>query len=135
MIEYSLVGHKDTITGMKLSHDGNYLLSNSIDETLRIWDLKVLPSNETRQSKLLFGVAHNFERNLLRCSWSIDDNYVSAGSADKLLKVWRVEDEKLIITMDGHEGSINDIDFHPKQNILVSASTDQKLFVGYVELK
>ena len=33
-------GHKETITGLSLSPDGNYLLSNSMDNTVRIWDVK-----------------------------------------------------------------------------------------------
>ena len=30
-------GHSDTVTGMKLSPDGAYVLTNSMDNTLRIW--------------------------------------------------------------------------------------------------
>lgn len=31
IIDYVLFGHTDTITGISLSHDGSYLLSNSMD--------------------------------------------------------------------------------------------------------
>ena len=34
-----LEGHSDTVTGMSLSPDGSYLLTNSMDCTLRIWDM------------------------------------------------------------------------------------------------
>ena len=30
---YSLAGHMDTITGLRVSPNGNYLLSNSMDDT------------------------------------------------------------------------------------------------------
>ena len=30
-------GHSDTVTGMKLSPDGAYVLTNSMDNTVRIW--------------------------------------------------------------------------------------------------
>ena len=30
-------GHSDTVTGMALSPDGSYVLTNSMDNTLRIW--------------------------------------------------------------------------------------------------
>eukprot|EP00951_Prasinocladus_malaysianus_P040542 scaffold467459_cov39-Prasinocladus_malaysianus.AAC.1 len=33
-----LAGHTDTITGMRLSPDGTHLLTNAMDNTLRIWD-------------------------------------------------------------------------------------------------
>ena len=35
-----LEGHVDTITGMRVSPDGAYLLSNAMDCTLRIWDMR-----------------------------------------------------------------------------------------------
>jgi len=35
-----LQGHLDTITGMRVSPDGAYLLTNAMDCTLRIWDLR-----------------------------------------------------------------------------------------------
>merc|ERR1712228_142547 len=34
----SLTGHQDLITGISLSGDGNFLLSNAMDNTLRCWD-------------------------------------------------------------------------------------------------
>jgi len=33
-------GHSDTITCLSLSPDGSYALSNSMDNTLRIWDVR-----------------------------------------------------------------------------------------------
>ena len=32
-VVYSMLGHSDTITGLALSPDGHYLLSNSMDDT------------------------------------------------------------------------------------------------------
>ena len=45
-------GHTDTITGMKLSPDGTMLLSNSMDNTLRVWDTRPYVEGE-RCTKLL----------------------------------------------------------------------------------
>ena len=33
-------GHSDTVTGLSLSPDGNLLLSNAMDNTLRVWDTR-----------------------------------------------------------------------------------------------
>jgi Prp8 binding protein len=40
--EPSLVmrGHSDTVTGLRTSPDGSHLLSNSMDNTLRVWDMR-----------------------------------------------------------------------------------------------
>jgi Prp8 binding protein len=34
-IEFSLLGHTDTVTGISLSNNGNFLVSNSMDHTLK----------------------------------------------------------------------------------------------------
>ena len=34
-IEFALLGHTDTVTGISLSKSGNYLLSNAMDNTLK----------------------------------------------------------------------------------------------------
>ena len=38
-LEYTLVGHTDTLTDICLSNQGNTLLSNSMDNTLKLWDV------------------------------------------------------------------------------------------------
>ena len=35
-----LEGHQDIVTGLKLAPDGNFLLSNAMDNVLRCWDVK-----------------------------------------------------------------------------------------------
>jgi WD40 repeat protein len=38
--DLSLVGHSDTVTGLALSPDGEHLLSNAMDSSLRSWDVR-----------------------------------------------------------------------------------------------
>jgi Prp8 binding protein len=37
---FSMAGHTDTVTGLRLSPDGHFLLSNAMDNTLRMWDVR-----------------------------------------------------------------------------------------------
>ena len=39
-VVYTLSGHTDTVTYLALSPDGTHLLSNSMDSTLRAWDVR-----------------------------------------------------------------------------------------------
>lgn len=39
-VSIQLSGHTDTISGLALSPDGAYLLSNAMDNTLRLWDIQ-----------------------------------------------------------------------------------------------
>ena len=64
-----LKGHGDTVTGLSLSPDGSRLLSNSMDSTLKAWD--VAPFSPSERCVATFeGHSHDFHKNLLRCSWS-----------------------------------------------------------------
>ena len=75
-------GHTDTITSIALSNCGSFVLTNSMDNTLRTWDIRPFVTKE-RQIKMFVGHKHNFEMNLLKCAWSPDDSKITAGSADR----------------------------------------------------
>ena len=51
----------DTITGMSLSPDGAHILTNSMDNTLRLFDIRPFAKND-RCLKLFTGHLHNFEK-------------------------------------------------------------------------
>lgn len=131
-ILYTLSGHSDTVTGLSLSPDGSYVLSNAMDNTLRIWDIRSYAPTE-RCIQTFLGHQHNFEKNLLRCSWSPDGNRVSAGSSDRFVYVWDVSTGRILYKLPGHNGSVNDIDFHPSEPIILSASSDKNLYLGEID--
>ena len=39
-IEFSLLGHLDTVTGISVSPDGSHLVSNSMDNSVKVWDVR-----------------------------------------------------------------------------------------------
>ncbi|XP_050078035.1 U5 small nuclear ribonucleoprotein 40 kDa protein [Anopheles maculipalpis] len=131
-IVYRLRGHADTVTGLSLSPDGSYVLSNSMDNTLRIWDIRPYVPGE-RCVKVFTGHQHNFEKNLLRCAWSPDGLKISAGSADRFVYIWDTTSRRILYKLPGHNGSVNDIDFHPTEPIIVSGSSDKTLYLGEIE--
>ena len=68
-VSIEMKGHCDTVTCLSLSPDGNFVLSNSMDNTVRMWDVRPFaPAN--RCLKAFVGAQHNFEKNLIRCCWS-----------------------------------------------------------------
>jgi len=131
-IEFSLLGHKNTITGIALSNDGKKLLSNSIDNTVRSWDLKPFVTNEDRELKVFMGGKHDFERNLLRCCWGPNDKYASAGSANKIVYIWGYDTGYIWGELMGHNGSVNETHINPKYPIIASASSDSTVFLGEI---
>eukprot|EP00245_Coleochaete_scutata_P004081 TRINITY_DN16308_c0_g1_i1.p1 TRINITY_DN16308_c0_g1~~TRINITY_DN16308_c0_g1_i1.p1 ORF type:complete len:363 (-),score=58.72 TRINITY_DN16308_c0_g1_i1:310-1398(-) len=128
-VTLKLVGHTDTITGMRLSPGGEYLLTNSMDCTLRIWDIRpYAPAN--RCEKILTGHQHNFEKNLLKCDWSPDGSKVTAGSADRMVYMWDVATRRLLYKLPGHTGSVNEAVFHPSEPIIGSCGSDKTIYLG-----
>lgn len=77
------------VTSLALPNELNgYLLSNAMDNTCMVWDIKPFCESESRMFKCLTGATHNFEKNLLKCCWSPDSRFISAGSADRTVNIW-----------------------------------------------
>lgn len=53
----------------------------------------------------------------MRCAWSPDGSKVSAGSADRFVYIWDANTRRILYKLPGHNGSVNDVDFHPKEPI------------------
>ncbi|CAA0838669.1 Transducin/WD40 repeat-like superfamily protein [Striga hermonthica] len=113
---------------VKLSPDGSYLLTNSMDCTLRVWDMRpYAPQN--RCVKVFEGHQHNFEKNLLRCAWSPDGSKVTAGSSDCMVYVWDTTSRRVLYKLPGHTGSVNECAFHPREPIIGSCSSDKQIYL------
>jgi len=127
-----LEGHEDTVTGIRLSPDGSYLLTNAMDNTVRIWDVRPFVKGH-RNIKIFQGIQHNYEKTLLRCAWSPDGSKISAGSADRFVYIWDTASRRILYKLPGHRGSVNEVDFHPKEPIVASCSNDQTIYLGEIK--
>jgi len=126
---FVLEDHKDSVTSVDLSADGQSLLTNSMDQSLKVWDVRpYVPGHRLRQH--LTGASHNFEKNLIRARWSSDDRWAVAGSSDRCVYVWDMKSGQLTYKLPGHAGSVNDVGFHPREPIVLSASSDKRVFMG-----
>ncbi|KAB5512740.1 hypothetical protein OIU85_003116 [Salix viminalis] len=130
-VTMTLEGHQDMITGMQLSPDGSYLLTNGMDNKLCIWDMRpYAPQN--RCVKIFEGHQHNFEKNLIKCSWSPDGSKVSAGSADRMVYIWDTTSRRILYKLPGHTGSVNECVFHPTEPVIGSCSSDKQIYLGEI---
>lgn len=71
---------------------------------------------------------HNFEKLLLRCSFSAKGDKVGAGSADATACVWKVSSSELLYKLPGHKGAVREVAFHPTQSIIASCSSIKQTF-------
>jgi Prp8 binding protein len=131
-----LAGHQDTITGLSISPDGNYILSNAMDSSLRVWDVRPFvhhshnPYPNNRCEHILTGVHHGAEKVLLKCNWSHDQEYITAGSADRIVHLWETTNYSEVCGWAGHKASINQVIIHPSEPIIASASSDRTIILG-----
>jgi WD40 repeat protein len=106
---------------IKLSYSflNSYLLTNSMDNTMRIWDVRPFaPAN--RCMKVFTGHSHGFEKYLLKCAWSKDGQRVASGSSDRFVYVWDTNTRQIQYRLPGHDGTVTAVDLHPDEPICKS---------------
>ena len=128
-IEFSLVGHKDIITGLSLSNNENWILSNGFDANVVIWDVRCFVE-ESRVRKVIPCTGNNLEKNLIRNCWSSDDSLISCGSTDNNVYIWNSYSGEIVSILPGHDATVNDVSFCKLSNIIGSVSSDHTSIIG-----
>lgn len=129
---YSLLGHSDTVTSLRVSPDSQSLLSYAMDGTVRTWDVRPFAPTE-RHIRTLDGANSGIEQNLLGASWDGEGKKIAAASGDGTVVVWSSETGRLMYKLPGHKGTVNCAEFAPEEPIILSASSDRTMLLG--ELK
>lgn len=114
---FEMAGHLDSITGLTVSMDENYLLSNSLDNNLRLWDARPFSTVPNRQLGLYLGAPHSFDKYLIKPCFSPDAKYIAAGSGDRSVVVWDRISSELLYKLPGHKGTVIQVDWHPSEPI------------------
>lgn len=109
-------------------------LSNSEDRTCHIFDIKPFTTENDRCIHTFQGHECAYEKNLIGCCWSLNDNYICCGSSDTFLYIWDVNSERIKYRLPGHSSCVNDVDFHPTKPIIGSCGSDSKIFLGELRL-
>ncbi|KAK4726194.1 hypothetical protein R3W88_031111 [Solanum pinnatisectum] len=124
--------HKGPIISLKWNKKGDYLLSGSIDTTAVVWNVK---SRESKQqfdchSGILFCFAYVLTVviqphvcPLLDVAWRNNDSFATS-SADNMIYVCKVGENKPVKTFSGHQNEINAIKWDPSGSLLASCFDD-----------
>ena len=111
-----LEGHTGAVYGIKAS--GNTVLSGSLHETVRLWDLRTDKCVRTMEG-------HR------RAVYSVDmDTHCRtavSGSADKTVRLWDLGSGRCTAILEGHSGMVRDVVMHETGNNLLSSCTDFKV--------
>jgi Prp8 binding protein len=149
-VVYSMLGHTDTISSLRISPDSQSLLSNSMDSTVRTWDIRPFAPTE-RHIRTFDGAPAGMEKNLIKASWNSHGKKIAAGAGDGTVVVWNSETGKLLYKLPGHKGTVNCAELSPSSDpiskslplkpaqqtadygVVLSGSSDRTLLLG--ELK
>lgn len=110
-------GHIDRVTSVAWSPNGKYIVSGSIDQTVRIWS--VSPVNHTPVY-----IYHGHTAGVQTVDWSPDSNRVVSGSIDKTVQVWDALTGEQATVYHGHTGFVNTVAWSPDGKKIASGSAD-----------
>jgi WD40 repeat protein len=113
------LGHRDAISGLAFSADGNVLHSSAWDGTIRAWDL-------SNRSRSLIRTLDGHEGRVLSVSFDPSGRALASGGGDHLVRVWdlaRPSNSESIV-LAGHGNDVFDVEYSPDGRTLASASLD-----------
>jgi WD40 repeat protein len=110
----STLEHRDAISALSFSPEGQLLASGSKDRTIQLWNIE---GNKVRQlgghTGWVLGVA-----------FSPDGRLLVSGSEDKTIRLWEVDTGAQPRTLNGHTAGVYGVAFSPDGTVIVSGSGD-----------
>ncbi|MBD2096470.1 CHAT domain-containing protein [Trichocoleus sp. FACHB-591] len=108
--------HRDSVTSVSFSPNGQILASASADRTILLWRLdgtlqKTISGHRDRVTAVQF---------------SPDGKLIGSSSADQTVRLWQADGKPLQV-LRGHAAAVTSVSFSPDNKILASGSTDGKI--------
>jgi WD40 repeat protein len=111
------IGHNDAVTSISYSPNGCYIITGSLDKTIRIWD------GETGSAvgKPLEGHTHS----VWSVAYSPDGRRIISGSRDKTIRIWDGETGSAVgKPLEGHTDPVWSVAYSPDGRRIISGSHD-----------
>ena len=113
-----LEGHINYISSISLDSYGSHLVSGSLDNTIRVWDivsgqcLKILNGHRKCVSSIVLNA---------------DSSQIVSGSYDRTIRIWDFSSGECLRTLQGHEDSVSAIALSSNGKHLFSGSWDKTI--------
>lgn len=115
-----LSGHIDSIKSISWNPNNKFIVSGSLDASLRIWNIE----NETYIQTLN---AHS--KSITCVSWSNDGNYIVSTSTDKLIKLWDANSGICINTFGDGVSKMLSVCWSPDSNFILTGSSNNNVII------
>ncbi len=113
-----LQGHEGYVYSVAISSDGQYIVSGSRDNTMRLWDRKGNPIGQPFRGH---------EKSVRSVAFSPDGHYIVSGSDDNTLRLWDINGNPIGQPFRGHKKLVRSVAFSPDGHYIVSGSDDNTL--------
>lgn len=113
---YTLRGHSSWITSIVISTDGHRLVSASLDDTVKIWDIT---------TGHLLCTLKGHRRAVNAVAISPDSSLVISGGDDDTVRLWNFQTGKLLSTLQEHTRDVNSVFVSRDGQLLASGSEDR----------
>lgn len=110
-----LIDHKLHVSTADFSPNGKYIVTGSVDETAKLWDLS---------SGKLIRTIEDHTDHVATVNFSPNGKYIATGSKDNSTILWNTKTGKRVFQLKGHKGDIVAVAFSPDE---------QKIFTGGVD--
>lgn len=144
-VEYlaTLADHNSAVNCAAFDPSGNLLASSGDDGVVRIWTMgEISTTNPNEYVKQNLGEFDDSETwrllRLCRCdtlsevydlAWSPSGRYLAATSMDKTVSILDVKTGKCVQSLTDHKHYIQGVAWDPKDELLVSQSSDQRVLI------
>jgi WD40 repeat protein len=105
------IGHADEITSLAFTPDGKYVISSSLDNTVKVWDTA---------SEILLHTLEGHSADVLCVAISPDGRFLASASGDRQIKVWNIPSGKEVGRLEGHDFPVDLVVFSPDSRLLAS---------------
>jgi WD40 repeat protein len=104
--------HSGAVTDLAVSRDGRYVVSSSLDQTIRYWDLQTGKTIQTLKG-------HTGP--VICVDISPDGKRAVSGGADQAVRIWDLTAGTELRRLDGHGGGVLEVAFSPDGRRILSA--------------
>ena len=122
-----LVQAHKPVTAIVFLFDSRWLVSGSVDETIRFWEVDM--------GTMLIRTLTGHDDWVPTVAFSRDDKYVASGSRDGEIRIWNVEQGGTMHNsrvLGEHDSEIDSVMFSSNDEHLISGSDDRKVVIWNV---